>query len=277
MSITTAVEDGTLPAVFDRIRDSLQAERRRTRAEIAAFEEFGERVANLQLSAAGPQSRATQPTSSGPGATVAVDARPPQRGPSADPAESIRNAYAETVMSLPFYEAEYGEPYSDNIRAELGRDLGAALTESACIGPACREALQQQLAVVRTERRNLIETCEREEASAEQAATDLRPLADELNSVAVAPAGDRQFGALEAEWTRLGAMLARLEDVAADRQAVINGHRDQYRLPVDGPDLCAYLYADLPTTYPVLSLCGDLARDATELRDRVEKTMQAVP
>lgn len=277
MSITTAVEDGTLSAVFDRIRESLRTERTRTQAELAAFEAFGDRIADIQSTTPGRQPTADQPLGSGDGAAVAVGARHVGRGSTRNPAESIRTAYTETVMSLPFYESEYGEPYQESVRAEFGRELGTSLTESACLGPVCLDALQRKLEQIRTERRNLIETCEREAESIDQAAADLRPVADEVESIELRSAADRNFGALEAKWTRVGVLLDHVEDVAAERQTVIGHHRAQYQLPVDAPGICAYLYAELPTSYPVLYLCSDLARDVEELRGRIERAMQTAP
>lgn len=277
MSITTAVEDETLPAAFDRIRESLRAERTRTQAELAAFEAFGDRVADIQSTTAGRQPTADQPLGHGNGGAVAVGTRPAGRGAAPDPAEAIRTAYAETVMSLPFYESEYGEPYAESVRAEFGQELGTALTESACLGPACLDALQRKLEQIRTERRNLIETCEQEAESIDQAAADLRSVADEVASMEVRSADDRDFGALEAKWTRLGVLLDHVEDATAERQAVIDHHRAQYHLPVDAPDICAYLYAELPTSYPVLYLCSDLARDVEALRERIERAIQTAP
>jgi hypothetical protein len=71
----------------------------------------------------------------------------------------------------------------------------------------------------------------------------------------------------------LSALREQCEAAATERQAAINDRRSRHELPVDEPDVCAYLYDDLDAFYPVLSVCASLAERATTLQERYERAL----
>ncbi len=254
---------------FTAVRDTVRTESRRTAAECQAYETFADRVADIDC----PGPRAGQAIGTvGQGGTVAPGASAIARGQTA-PAEAIRRAYEETVMAVSFYEDEYGDDYPESLRGEFGLEIATAVTDPDCFGPAAKAALLSATDRAIQERTHLVETCERERASVDTAADSLLPLAAELDTLAaIDPTGD-PFGALEARWHRLATLRDRCEDAAAERQADINDGRSRHDLPVDEPDICAYLYKDLDVNYPVLAICASLGERATAIRDREERAM----
>lgn len=273
MSVATTVGDEPLDEVLDSIRQAIQAERNRTEIERDAFAEFAARIADVQPSSK-PFASSTKPNElQDASGVVALQSRPVSEPGATDQLDRIRNAYQETVMSVHFYEAEYGDTYEESIRAEFGHDIAVSLTQSYSLSPVAKRGVLAKIEQARTEREALIESCEREHASVDEAATGLEPIHEELQSAESIPFDDLGFGALDARRTRLLTLKDKCEPVAITRQATIHHHHTEYDLPVDAPDICSYLYAEFDTAYPILHLCSDLTRRMENCRERVERAM----
>lgn len=273
MSLVTTVEEGALDEVLNSIRRVLRAERTRTEIEREAFEEFATRITKLQPSNNPSAGDVEHSEPQDAGGVVALSYNPRSGLCATDDLTTIRHAYEETVMSVPFYEAEYGDTYEGSIREEFGPDVATVLTQSDCFSPIAKQLLLAKVDQSRAERETLIETCERERESVDEAAAVLKSIDDELQSVESIPFDDHRFGALEAHWTRLSTLQDKCESVVNMRQATINHHRTEYSLPVDAPDICVYLYEELETAYPILYLCSDLARRVENSRQQVERAI----
>lgn len=271
MSLDTAVETGTLEEAFKTLRAELRTERERTAAERDAFEAFARAVKGID---ARESLRMKSGSNGGPGSggVTAIQAAPAGR-PSATVLREIRSAYEDTVMSAPLYEEEYGDTYEESLGAEFGPEVVAALTDPECFGPTAKEALLAGIEQARAERVHFLESCEREAASVDAAASTLIPLEREFRACRSSDFGRKRFDTLEEYRERLLNWNDNCEGVATDRQAVINRHRRDHRITVDAPDLSAYLYEDLDRSYPVLALCSDLAGSLDETRRRVERAM----
>lgn len=270
MSESTVVDRERVEERLTAVRTTVRTERRRTVAERRAFEAFADRLADIDFRAVGPQQSFS---TTGQGATVAPSATAVAPRNTA-PMEAVRRAYEETVMAVSFYEAEYGDDYAESLHAEFGPEVATAVTDPDCFGPAANGALLAAVRCAIRERQHLVETCTRERAAADAAAETLLPVAAELDTVAAAadPTSD-PFGTLEARWTRLSTLCDRCEAAAAERQAAIDDRRSRHDLPVEEPDVCAYLYADHEAFYPVLSICASLAERARTLRERDERAL----
>ena len=273
MSSTPAVEETPLEDVVESVRQSLRAEQNRTEMERDAFKEFATRVTELQPSSTTVSSSAECNAVPGGSGAVALQSQSVSEPGPSDELGAIRNAYEETVMSVPFYETEYGDTYEESIRAEFGSDIATALTTSNCLSPIAIDVLLAKIEQARSKRDALLETCEREHASVDDAATVLKPIAEELQSVEATTFDDQGFGALEAHRARLLTLADKCEHAATTRQATIHRHRTEYSLPIDAPDICAYLYDEFETAYPILRLCSGLARQIEQCRRQVERGM----
>lgn len=273
MSVTATVGDTPFDEALDSIRQSLRAEQNRTEIERDAFEEFATRVRDMQPSTKSLMSSSEHNKLQNVSVTVSLQSQPLSDLSDGDKLDTIRNAYEETVMSVPFYEAEYGDTYKESIRAEFGPHVATALTQSESFSPVIKQVLLTKTEQARTERESLIETCEREHASVEEAATVLKPIEGELQTVESIPFDNEGFGALEAHRARLLTLKDKCEHAASTRQETIHHYRTEYNLPIDVPDICVYLYQEFETAYPILSLCSDLARGIEDCRQQVERAM----
>lgn len=268
MSATTGPGTESLQASFDSIRESLHEERRRTQMEIEAFRTFAEHVTDLERPVASPFGGADSLGNLTHDGGVLLE--PPGRKSQANTLDAIETAYRTTVMSLPFYESEYGDTYEASLGAEFGSDLASALTRPDCFGPTAIEVLLGNVDRAIAERKTLVETCERELNSIHEAAAVLEPIGEEFDSFVPIPVDRLDFGALDGYRNRLLMFQERCERVANRRQHTITAQREQYDLPSDEPDIYAYLYQEFEPTHPVLYHCTDLLGDIETALTRVE-------
>ena len=254
---------------FAALRATIGTERRRTAAERRAFESFADRVENCSHTGSGVSP--TGRMGNRQGATVVASTGGNSTG--SGPTDAIRRAYEETVMAVSFYDEEYGDDYAESLRAEFGPEVATALTDSDCFGPAAKAALTDAIGHAIHEREGLIGICECERESVDAAADTLLPVAAELDEIGATEPQGEPFGTLEARWHRLSRLREYCEEAAATRQSAIGDRRSRHCLPVDAPDVCAYLYKSRDTAHPVLALCADLAERATRLRTEYERAM----
>jgi hypothetical protein len=270
MARITGAESSSVEARFDAVRSVLRRECRRTGDERQAFEAFAERVSELHPTPGPARSSGVVGTTGG---GIAAEMWQPTASRGVDDLDTIRRAYEETVMSVPFYNTEYGDEYQESVCSELGPEVAVAVTEPDCFTPAAKRALLASVERAARERSELIETCELERESVDEAADTLLPVAKELDSLDGDHFDKQRFGTLDAQRSRSRILEERCEEAAATRQEIINQQRDRHSLPPDEPDVCAYIYKDLDAAYPVLACCTDLARRAANLRGRIERAM----
>lgn len=273
MPDSATIGDKPLEEMLNSVRQSLQTEQNRTEMERDAFDEFANRITDLQPSSKQLPSNGEFNTVPEASAAVVLQSPPVSEPNASNELGAIRNAYEETVMSVPFYETEYDDTYEESIQAEFGPDIATALTQSDDLSTIAIEVLLAKVEQARSEREALIETCEREQASVDEAATVLKQIAEELQAIESICFDDQGFGALEAQRGRLLTLKDKCEHAATTRQATIHRHRTAYSLPFDAPDICVYLYDEFDTAYPILSLCSNLARRIENCRLQVERAM----
>ncbi len=244
---------------FERAETALRRERRRTADEAEALRAFAERVDELT-----PQTAVQQ------GGTVV---RTSVAAGTDDGLEAVREAYEATVMSVPHYEAEYGDDYVESLRAEFSPDLAAALTDGERFNARCRRALLSAAAASRSARASLLETLSGEAESLSAAADALDPVADELEGFAARSLSEAPFGTLDAYRARLGVLAETVEAVAARRQETLFDQRRETGLPTDAPDVPQYVYQAEPFDYPVMATAAELSAAVDRLCDDVERAM----
>jgi len=272
-------------AVIDDAREALRVERRRTVDEREAFRTFRGRVESIPTESASPGGSpdgspatpgfggfAGRASDSGAAADsgTGAPAAPPGSGLAA-----VRDAYVETVMSVPHYEAEYDDTYERSVAAEFGPELAYALTRSSGYYPEYRPALFDAVDAAIDERDGLTERVEVEAESLDRAGSRLAAVRREIASLdAVVPDGD--FGALDACRARAGVLVEDCDRIAARRQRVIAAHERELRLDGDAVDLPTYLYQSTDATYPVLAAVGSVGDRLDGLTRRIERAIARV-
>jgi hypothetical protein len=209
-------------------------------AERGAFERFVGRVEDVQVTRPG----SAEPPA-GPTATLAG-----RTGAKGGAAVAVREAYRETVMAVPHYEAEYGETIAEHMTAEFGAGLAGQILNGGALTPLVRGALVDAAREAVAERTRFFRRLRTERDS-------LETVREELNAVETAAFDlhGRIRGATTDEATEIDGRLATLEsrctDLADRRQELIHG-RGQVS-GIEGDSLLRYLYADLETVCPALA------------------------
>lgn len=239
---------------IDTALDAVADERSGICAERDALLAFDRRVADL--------SAVTVPV----GPSLVADQRPSDQS-----LERVREVYAETVMSVPHYDDEYGDTLAESLAAEFGDDLAAALLNGAALTPTVRNAVRAAAAAAQDERDEFLDVLDREARSLDAAADDIEDVRAELATVGDDSPRRRRFDDLRQTWTALRDLDARVDGIAKRRQETIRGHRGD--LPGVPADLCEYLYADLPTPYPALATLATVGERLAARRQRVERAL----
>lgn len=275
---TTTDDPDDSRAVIDDAREALRVERRRTVDEREAFRAFRDRLdaiptatASLGVSSAAAGSADFAGPASGSG--TAADAG--VRGPTATSGSglaAVRDAYAETVMSVPHYEAEYDDTYERSLAAEFGPELAYALTRTAGYHAGYESALFDAVDDAIEERERLLKRIRVESDSLDRAGSRLAAVRREIASLDAA-VPESGFGALDACRARTGVLVDDCDRIAARRQRVLAEHERELRLGDDAPGLPTYLYQGISATHPVLAAVGTVGNRLDDLRRRIERAM----
>ena len=213
--------------------------------ERRAFERFRSR-----LSAVNPAPPRPGPGSPAAGSPVLAVAGS-NAGTQGKPLERVRTAYRETVMSVPHFDAEYGDSLRESVAIEFGVDVASRVTADGALTPTLREALLAAAASKVDEREEYERSLRRERESlrdVQSGLADCEKRAHALGDAAAEAAGD-ELADLDA---RFAALEETCDDLAAERQRVIHGRRVSRISGITGDSLAGLLYADLETSCPAL-------------------------
>lgn len=222
-------------------RSLLEEERVRIADEAEAFATFARRVADVET--------ATTPVADGGHtATTALGTGPPGDG-----IERVREAYRDTVMSVPHYEREYGESLPRNMGLEFGEDVAVAVDEGGDLTPQLQATLVDRSRTAHRQRVALMGQLETEAEALDAAEATLgrcRRTADRLDDDALERYG---YDELLAEWRLLEDRKDDAEAVLTERQGTLQDRDRETATHHDGPTFEQYLYGPMETTHPVLA------------------------
>ena len=255
--LLTAVLAFLVLAAIVHVREAVsvvEEERNRLEAERDAFDAFSRRVANLDVA------EAARPVTAGGGMAAMSSTAPDDR------LERIQSAYRETVMDVPHYEADYGEPLTENLAAEFGDAIAYAVADGDQLTPQLKAALLEASREASQSRSSFISTLEAEAEALEEARASIEEIEDERASRAAAPLTERSYEQLVADWKHLGGLSERCRRLVRDRQERIRSTSVATR---NGPDLHSYLYEELPVDHPVLADLLELSESVEDLRSRI--------
>ena len=274
MATTTAPDDSA--DALRVARKTLRVERRRVVDEREAFEAFRSRVRRIptETDPRGPVPHGwVRP--SGPGATTGfgVDGRIGRTRPTGNGLVAVRDAYVETVISVPHYEEEYDDTYETSLAVEFGPDLAVALTQEPTLHDRYKRSLLSGAETAIEERETFLETLDVETASVDDAAERLCSILEETVTLARSNLDDLGFGTLDAYRARTVTLEENCDAVASRRQREIAGVDRTMRLDDAVPDVASYLYGDLSVTHPVLSTVATVGSRLRDLRREIEREM----
>lgn len=238
-------------------RSLLDEERTRIADEAEAFASFARRVSEVDVSTA-------PVTDGGPATATAIDAPPPDDG-----VETVRDAYRDTVMAVPHYEAEYDESLATNMRLEFGADVANAVDRGETLTPQLKGTLIERSRTAQRQRVALLEQLDSEREALEEAESTLRHCRRSADRIEEASLEDCTFDELRAERRLLEDRREAAEALLEDRQETIQTRERETGTRPDGPSFEQYLYEPIDATYPVLS-------EATSLVERIESARRHV-
>lgn len=220
-----------------------ERERRELETEREAFEAFATRIREI------PAVQATAVPS--PGSPALCET-------TSDHHDLLRDAYEETVMDVSHYDSVYGESIGENVVAEYGPEFASLFDPSNGVSftDTHQEALVEATHCRIEERTWFSSALANEVSSLRTARRTLESTLDALDSTVVPDWYHDQF-------------RTRIDDLLEERQTDIGSHPPLSRF--DGHDLCEYLYADEPWSYPVLTAIGRLL-DSVLVRSGTETT-----
>ncbi|EMA59080.1 DUF7260 family protein [Halorubrum lipolyticum] len=283
MATTTEPTDGG-PGLLDEARAALRVERRRVGDEREAFRAFRGRVASVPSEPVRTDGGAGPVAGGGGGGPIGVaggaravgpsgTAESPGSGPPAGSGlVAVRDAYRETVMSVPHYEDEYDDTYERSVAEEFSPELAYALTRGSRFHAECKRSLLDATKTATEERERFADTVRSEAESVERAASRLTPIRSEVASTARREFSEDGFGTLDAYRARSEALIDDCDRIAARRQRELASHERDLAIAGD-IDVPTYLYQDLSATYPVLATVGAVGDRLDELKRRIERAM----
>lgn len=228
----------------------------RIRAERNAYRRFRKRVS--QLTASRPQ--ATEPV----GSAGVVQTKPPD---SRLPA--VRDAYEETVMSVPHYDEDYGEPLLQHMGTEFGGEVAAAVAGGEQFTPQLKQALLQQATTNQLKREKLMRKLETEFDELSAFKSSLEEIDERRQRAVDRPTYRSSFEDLTDAWDEL-------DDLSEECEAIIEERQSEMQTDIAvGPAgegehaFHRYLYSGLDATYPVIS-------SSLDLYDRIQESKRDV-
>lgn len=246
-------------AFLPRARELCDRERRRTRAEYNAFDQFIDRIRAL--------SPASTTSVAEPAGAVPLVQR--QFKPHGSDVAEVRAAYEETVMAVPHFEEDYDETLDEHMGAEFSEEIAEATIAGSEFGKPMKRSLLDAASDARDSRAQFLDLLNEEATSLnrhEKRLDEIQRLVDEATAPLCA---DQSFEELRGQLDSLAECETALEKTVDRRQSDRTERQSAVLRVPNELDLQEYLYQSMDVTYPVLA-------EATRLLSRIEVATRRV-
>jgi hypothetical protein len=211
----------------------VKEERSSIKAEQCAFKAFRESVSHAQ-------------TTTGNGGT--------QTG-------CLLEAYKETVMSTPDFEAAYDEPVSESLEAEFTPSIANALQENEPVTQRFKRNLLVTTTAAIESRTRFVRVLEAEHESIQTVREAVLDIEDTLQELPACSLQCLQFERFVDIWETCEEAVERCDRLSEQRQRHIAERRTiDERANIEAHALNAYLYDDLETQFPALHALAETRR-----------------
>ncbi|MFP8953883.1 hypothetical protein ACLI4Z_13085 [Natrialbaceae archaeon A-arb3/5] len=233
-------------------RERIDAEGEHVAEKLAAYDQFERELDDIQVCTPGGPRRQGHTNQNGVTTTATILAHTERND---DTLKRIRSSFAETVRPLSTDDLDEPEPVLTTVQEELGEDVAYALSPAtdSRFTPEVKNAIRSMIARRRTDLQATDRALAVEKRSLQHALDELEPVIDWICRVNETPLSDLGFDALRTRHETVAAHRSRCNQVAADRQAIIHGAARESVSTAAHRTLLAYLYRDLPTSFPVLT------------------------
>jgi uncharacterized phage infection (PIP) family protein YhgE len=238
-----AITDSPITHQIETAMAALDEERERLDVERTAFTQFRKRVAAMDVHA--PTANTTAGIKNAIMGTSTATASSTQL-------EQVRDAYRETVMSVPHYDEDYNQSLNDDIAEEFSPELASALAAADSLMPPIQETFLTGCQRATEGRTTLLSALDREADNLQHARDTLEALHTTLDEMNQQPIAVWSTNDIISTYERLADLETECDELAAERQAELHSQRIPGPSPAD-EELNEYLYESLPVTYPVLA------------------------
>lgn len=243
-----------------RARELCDVERRRTRAEYEAFDRFIGRARQIIPSANAPNISTGGPT----------PLLQQQANSSSGQLNALRQAYEDTVMSVPHFEEEYGETVAEHMREELSDEIAEAVISESNLTAPLHQSVVDAAYAARERRAHFLEMLEEEADSLANHEKTLQQIERGV-SIATEPlCADQSFGGLQEQHAELKQYESQIEHIVNERQADRTDGKSGAMRSGQSVDLQSYLYFPMEARYPVVAEAAALLTRVTVTLRRVE-------
>jgi hypothetical protein len=166
-----------------------------------------------------------------------------------DISKRIKKIYAKTVVNISHYEEIYDETIRENMIHELGYDLYAAIDGASSLSSYLKNSLISAGTDAAYRRKQFKNVVKKEKRDISEFSRPLFSICDELSTI-------KTNSDILNIYTQLEELLAQCENIAMKRQKQIRSRRSVASQLYNG-DFEEYLYSDLSSQYPILSLVSE--------------------
>ncbi|KAA9399861.1 hypothetical protein Har1130_01910 [Haloarcula sp. CBA1130] len=214
-------------------------------AELTAFRRFRTNLASIE-----PTGQPAGTVDTAAGGMSALSTRQPKPDTSL---RAVREAYRETVMAVPHYEAEYDDTLEANMSMEFGPELGTQIATGTRLTPRLYDALLTTSEGAHDERETLLPALERERESLQSVRATLDDC--ERRGAALGANARRTTDPVRLDTIddQLAEIEADCETTAATRQQQLHSRSAAALSGLDGTSLVQYLYDGCSVTCPALA------------------------
>lgn len=238
-------------------KTTLNKEIGQTEAERDAFLAFANRIRDYEFgSVVTEPGRLKLVNSSSPGGTRS----------------EVVDLYRETVMSVPHYEAEYGETARENMHAELGEDVTSVVYGNQSITPTVQRLLRAKAENAGRIRGRFLRVLNDEDDQLETATKQLSSIVKEMEDINPKRGDDIAFDEC----------LNRLQELETECEAIIQTRQDRIhsapqnrrlRRLGDMPSLQEYVYDQLDVSHPILATTTEILGQIRSQEGNLAKAM----
>lgn len=173
--------------------------------------------------------------------------------------DTLLTTYRQTVMSTPDYDLSYGDSLQESVRQEFPRDVANPLLSNRRFIQRLKSRTLVATATAIERRTDALHTLQAERKSLESAAATIDAIEEELKRIPRYRAAEASIDTLIETRRRYEELVAECERAIFRRQQQI-----QQRYPERDFTLNEYLYEELSTTYPVLSVMTSTLENVSE-------------
>jgi len=179
----------------------------------------------------------------------------------------LLEAYKETVMSTPDFEAAYDEPVSESLEAEFSQSLANALQENEPVTQQFKRNLLVETTAAIESRTRFKQALEAEHESIRAVQKTVLDIEDALQDLPTCSLQCLPFDRFVDVWETCEEAVERCDRRSEQRQHHITEQRAiDERANVDTHALNAYLYDDLETRFPALHALAETRRCIEQYR-----------